>query len=84
MLLMLKDRRLLTKSSLSLYSGSRLPKEQRLRCSGWHHFTGLETNGNPELKRIDLVLEGRRFPKWLVSENFIDSTRDCERSVGKP
>ena len=37
---------------------------------------------NPELKRSPSS-GGRRSPKWLVSEAFIDSTRDCERLVRK-
>jgi hypothetical protein len=35
---------------------------------------------NQELKCIP-GSGGRRSPKWMVSEAFIDSTRDCERIV---
>ena len=38
-----------------------------------------ERNGNPELKRIARS-EGRRSPKWQVSDVFVGSTRDFERS----
>ncbi len=38
---------------------------------------------NPELKRKpSLVLEVAGLLEWLVSEAFIDSTRDCQRLVG--